>query len=113
MAIERRGPEPGLIHHSDRGIQYTSEDYRNQLDENGITASMSRKGNCYDNAAMESFWSTLKHKLIFRCTFRIRDEAKAAIFDYIEDLYNRKRLHSSIGYKSPLDYELNLSYTNN
>jgi putative transposase len=113
MAIDRRRPEPGLIHHSDRGIQYTSQDYRNQLDENGMIASMSRKGNCYDNAAMESFWSTLKHELIFRCTFRTRDEAKAAIFDYIEGFYNRKRSHSSLGYKSPLDYELNLSYPNN
>ena len=113
IAIDRRRPEPGLIHHSDRGIQYTSQDYRNQLDKNGIIASMSRKGNCYANAAMESFWSTLKHELVFRCTFRTRDEAKAAIFDYIEGFYNRKRSHSSLGYKSPLDYELNLSYPNN
>ena len=78
MAKDRRRPESGLIHHSDRGVQYTSQDYRNQLDKNGIIASMSRKGNCYDNAAMESFWSTLKHELVFRCTFRTRDEAKAA-----------------------------------
>ena len=80
MAIERRRPEPGLIHHSDRGIQYTSQDYRNQLDKNEIITSMRRKRNCYDNATMESFWSTLKHELIIRCTFRTRNEAKAAIF---------------------------------
>jgi transposase InsO family protein len=70
MAIYRRRTEPGLIHHSDRGIQYTSQDNRNQLDENGMIASMSRKGNCYDKAAMESFWSTLKHDLIFLCMVR-------------------------------------------
>jgi len=80
MAIDRRRPEPGLIHNSDRGIQYTSQDYRNQLDKNEIITSMRRKRNCYDNATMESFWSTLKHELIIRCTFRTRNEAKAAIF---------------------------------
>jgi len=74
---------------------------------------MSLKENCYDNAAMESFESTLKHELIFRCTFSARVEAKEAIFDYIESFYDRKRSHSSLGYKSPLDYELNLSYPNN
>ena len=113
MAIDRRRPESGLIHHSDRGIQYTNQDYRNQLDENAMIASISRKGNCYDNAAMESFWSTLKHELIFRKNFAIWDETKAAIFDYIEGFYNKTRLNSALGYKSPLDYELTNNYINN
>ena len=112
MAIDRSRPKPGLIHHSDRGIQYKSQDYRNQLDENGMIASMRRKGKCYDNATLEFFLSTLKHELVLRCTFRTRDEAKASIFDNIQSFYNRKSSHSSPGYKSPLDYEINLSYPN-
>ena len=113
MAINRRQPKPGILHHSDRSVQYASKEYRSVLDQYGLVASMSRKGNCYDNAAMESFWSTLKHELIFRKNFATRDEAKAAIFDYIEGLYNKTRLHSALGYKSPLDYELTNNYINN
>jgi transposase InsO family protein len=113
MAINRRQPKPGILHHSDRSVQYASKEYRSVLDQYGLVASMSRKGNCYDNAAMESFWSTLKHELIFRKNFATRDEAKAAIFDYIEGFYNKTRLHSALGYKSPLDYELTNNYINN
>ena len=113
MAIKRRQPKPGILHQSDRGVQYASKEYRSVLDQYGLVASMSRKGNCYDNAALESFWSTLKHELIFRKNFATRDEAKAAIFDYIEGFYNKTRLHSALGYKSPLDYELTNNYINN
>jgi putative transposase len=109
MAIHRRQPQPGLIHHSDRGVQYASGAYRDALADHSVVASMSRKANCYDNAAMESFWSTLKHELVYRRNFATRDEAKTAIFDYIEGFYNRTRLHSALGYQSPLDYETNLN----
>ena len=91
--------------HSDRGVQYASHDYRQALDNAQAIASMSRKGNCYDNAAMESFWSTLKQELIYRRLFKTRNEARQAIFDFIEVFYNRRRLHSSLDYRSPLDFE--------
>lgn len=94
-----------LISHSDRGCQYASENYRRTLDELGITASMSRRGNCYDNAYAESFFHTLKVELIHRRKFKTRAEATGAIFEYIEVWYNRRRLHSSLGYLSPADYE--------
>lgn len=109
MALRQRRPEAGVLHHSDRGCQYASADYRCALDHHGCIASMSRKGNCYDNAAMEAFWSTLKHELIYRRRFATRAEATTAIFDYIESFYNRTRLHSALGFKSPLDYESNLN----
>lgn len=109
MALRRRRPDAGLLHHSDRGCQYTSAQYRAALAEHGCIASMSRRGNCYDNATMEAFWSTLKHELIYRRRFPSRDEATAAIFDYIESFYNRTRLHSALGFKSPLAYESNLN----
>jgi putative transposase len=109
MALGRRRPAPGLIHHSDRGVQYASTAYRGVLARHGLVASMSRKANCYDNAAMEAFWSTLKHELVYRCRFSTRAEARTAIFDYIEGFYNRSRLHSSLGYQSPLDYESHLN----
>lgn len=109
MAIQHRQPGPGLLLHSDRGVQYASEAYRAALTKHALVPSMSRKANCYDNAAMESFWSTLKNELIHRTRFATRLEAKRAIFDYIEVFYNRQRLHSSIGYNSPLDYESNLN----
>jgi putative transposase len=109
MALSHRQPAPGLIHHSDRGVQYASAAYRDALADHGLVASMSRKANCYDNAAMEAFWSTLKYELIYRRRFETRDAARTAIFDYIEGFYNRTRLHSSLGYKSPLDYESNLN----
>lgn len=101
MALGNRSPARGLIHHSDRGSQYASEDYRQALAAAGITASMSRRGNCYDNAVIESFWHSLKNELVHRQHFAARAEATAAIFDYIEVFYNRVRLHSSIGYQSP------------
>ena len=91
--------------HSDRGVQYASHDYRDALQSAQTIASMSRKGNCYDNAAMESFWSTLKHELIYRRHFKTRAEARQAIFEFIEVFYNRQRLHSSLGYRSPIDFE--------
>ena len=109
MALRRRKPARGLIHHSDRGVQYASADYRSVLAEHGLVASMSRKGNCYDNAAMEAFWSSLKNELVYRRHFASRAQARTAIFDYIEAFYNRSRLHSSLGYKSPLDYESTLN----
>jgi putative transposase len=109
MALRRRRPGAGLLHHSDRGCQYASAAYRSTLAEHGCIASMSRRGNCYDNATMESFWSTLKHELVYRHRFSTRDAATTAIFDYIESFYNRTRLHSALGFKSPLAYESNLN----
>ena len=105
MALRQRKPAAGLLHHSDRGVQYASADYRAVLAAHGLLASMSRKGNCYDNAAMEAFWSSLKNELVHRRRFATRAEARTAIFDYIEAFYNRTRRHSSLGYQSPLDYE--------
>jgi transposase InsO family protein len=109
MAVRQRKPPPGLLHHSDRGVQYASGDYRACLEANRFIASMSRKGNCYDNATMEAFWSTLKNELVHRRHFTTRVQATSAIFDYIERFYNRRRRHSSLGYQSPLDYESNLN----
>ena len=109
MAVRQRNPPPGLLHHSDRGVQYASGDYRACLKANRFIASMSRKANCYDNATMEAFWSTLKNELIHRRHFTTRAEATSAIFDYIETFYNRRRIHSSLGYQTPLDYESNLN----
>jgi transposase InsO family protein len=104
MAVEQRRPQPGLIHHTDQGSPYASGHYRKTLDEYGLVASMSRKGNCYDNAVAESFFSTLKNELVHDCDFLTRNEARTAIFEYIEGFYNRKRLHQSLGYLSPDDY---------
>ena len=109
MALRQRKPAAGLIHHSDRGVQYASADYRSALAAHGLVASMSRKGNCYDNAVMEAFWSSLKNELVHRRRFATRAEARTAIFDYIEAFYNRTRRHSSLGYQSPLDYEATLN----
>jgi transposase InsO family protein len=106
MAVTDRQPAAGLIHHSDRGSQYASADYRAALTNNGMVASMSRRGCCYDNAVAESFWHTLKNELIHRCHFQTRDEAQRAIFEYIEVFYNRTRRHTSIGNLSPMDFEL-------
>jgi transposase InsO family protein len=105
MALTHGQPPAGLVFHSDRGVQYASHNYRHALQKAQAVASMSRKGNCYDNAAMESFWSTLKHELIYRRNFKTRAEARQAIFDFIEVFYNRRRLHSSLGYLSPIDFE--------
>jgi putative transposase len=106
MAIDARGPAPGtLVHHSDRGSQYACDDYRKALEKADIAPSMSRKGNCWDNAVVESFFSTLKQELVYRTTFPNHDAARAALMHYIEAFYNRRRLHSSLGYLSPVEYE--------
>ena len=105
-AIEKRNPPPGLMLHSDRGRQYTSHDYQQKLWANGIIGSMSRKGNCWDNAPMESFFGTLKTECVYaRKKYSTREHAKSDIFRYIEIFYNRKRLHSGLGYKTPENYE--------
>lgn len=109
MALQQRRPGKGLLHHSDRGVQYASHDYRQRLETAEVRISMSRKGNCYDNATMESFWSTLKQELVYRCRFDTRAQARQCIFEWIEIFYNRTRLHSSLGYKSPMDFENQLN----
>jgi putative transposase len=103
MALQRRRPEPGLIHHSDRGVQYAAEPYRRVLGRHGIKQSMSRRGNCLDNAPMESFFASLKTEHVHHVRFRTRAEAKAAVFDYVEVFYNRQRLHSALGYRTPAE----------
>jgi putative transposase len=105
MAVRRRKPEAGLMHHSDRGCQYTSSDYRGVLSELGVTVSMSRKGNCWDNAVAESFFATLKTELVYGRSWPTRLELRAAVFEYIEVFYNRRRLHSSVGYRTPAQVE--------
>lgn len=105
MAQIHRQPPPQLIFHSDRGSQYASADFRQALADTQTQASMSRKACCYDNASMESFWSTLKLELIYRSSFKTRAEARRAIFDFIEAFYNRRRLHSSLYYLCPVDFE--------
>jgi putative transposase len=105
MAKSRRWPPAGLLHHSDRGSQYASEDYRKALEMGLMICSMSRKGNCWDNAVAESFFSTLKMELVHQTEFATRDTARTAIFEYIEAFYNRERRHSSLGYLSPEDFE--------
>jgi putative transposase len=109
MALKQRRPTAGLVHHSDRGVQYASTAYRQRLARAGVIPSMSRRGNCYDNAAMESFWSSLKRELVHRCQFATRAEAKAAVFEWIEVFYNRERFHSALGYQSPVDFETQLN----
>jgi putative transposase len=104
-AIGLRGTPPGLIHHSDRGCQYASHVYRDMLDEAGITASMSRKANCYDNAAIESFFATLKTEVFDRTIADTRHQAELLVFEYIETFYNPRRMHSRLGYKSPIEFE--------
>jgi transposase InsO family protein len=103
MALRRRGPPVGLLHHSDQGSTYASEDYQALLDGHGIQCSMSRRGNCYDNAAMESWFSTLKSELGER--FESAARAKEQLFEYIEVFYNQQRMHSAIGYASPAEFE--------
>lgn len=109
MALSRRRPSPGLIMHSDRGAQFASAAYRQVLTAHGLLASMSRKGNCYDNAFIESFWSSLKYETVYHRKFATRAEARTALFDYIESFYNRTRLHSSLGYVSPITFESQLN----
>ena len=106
MALLRRNPKPNsLLHHSDRGIHYACKAYQNLLSENGIQASMSRKGVCYDNAVVESFFRTLKMECVFSRDYRTQEEARRDLFEYIEIFYNQKRRHSSLGYASPVEYE--------
>jgi transposase InsO family protein len=105
MAMKQRKPSSSLLLHSDRGSQYASELYQTLLKRNGILCSMSRKGNCWDNAVMESFYRTLKIELIYQRNYETRIQARRDIFEYIEIFYNRKRLHSSLGYYSPEEYE--------
>ena len=105
MAITQRCPEEGLVHHSDRGCQYTSHCYQTRLAELGIAVSMSRVGNCWDNAVAESFFATLKKELIHRSAWSSRLELRSAVFEYLEVFYNRRRLHSFLGYKTPAQFE--------
>jgi transposase InsO family protein len=109
MAVARRQPEAGLLHHTDRGSQYACGEYRELLAAQGFVCSMSRSGNCYDNAAMESFWGTLKTELVYHERYATREEARLSIFEYIEVFYNRVRRHSSIGYVSPEAFEAALN----
>jgi putative transposase len=105
MAVEQRQPKPGLIHHSDQGILYSSGSYLALLKKYGMLRSMSGKGNCYDNAVAESFFSSLKNEIIHHRDYKTRDEARAEIFEYIELFYNRKRIHQSLDYQTPMKYE--------
>ena len=105
MAIWRRGKPEALLHHSDQGSQYTSEQFQRLMTDNGVACSMSRSGNVWDNAAMESFFSSLKTERIARKTYRTRNHAKAEVFDYIERFYNLTRRHSTLGYLSPMNFE--------
>ncbi len=105
MAIAQRQPRPGLIHHSDRGAQYASAEYQNLLDRHGMRCTMSRPGNCLDNAVAESFFHTLKTEWIYHAHYKTRREARLAIFEYIEGFYNTERRHSSLDYQSPEEYE--------
>ena len=104
-ALGQRHPGPGLLHHSDRGSQYASDDFQARLEASGILCSMSRRGNCWDNAPAESFFGTLKQELVHRCRFATRDVARREVFKYIEAWYNRQRRHSSLGYLSPAEFE--------
>lgn len=108
MALARRKPEGELLHHSDRGVQYACGDYRSRLEEKSMVCSMSRSGNCYDNAVMESFFGTLKCELVYREKYATHEQARSSIFEYIEVFYNRNRIHSSLGYKSPEQFEAGL-----
>src|SRR5580658_9233664 len=110
MAIWRRGKPDALLHHSDRGSQYTSEQFQKLMSDHGVVCSMSRSGNVWDNAAMESFFSSLKTERTARKTYRTRNQAKADVFDYIECFYNPKRRHSTIGYLSPVEFEMKAGF---
>jgi len=105
MALAQRRPQPGLIHHSDRGSQYASGDYQQLLAQHGLRGSMSRRGDCWDNAVAESFFASLKLELVYQVQWRTRAEVRTAIFEYLELFYNRRRRHSSLGYLSPVEFE--------
>ena len=109
MAVARRCPPSGLLHHSDRGVQYASEAYRSFLERHDLVASMSRTGNCYDNALMESFFGTFKTELVYLEDYATREQARRSIFEYVEVFYNRQRRHSAIGYQSPEAFEASLN----
>ena len=105
MALSERQPAPGLVHHSDRGVQYACSDYTDLLKKHGITISMSRKGNPYDNAACESFMKTLKYEEVYRNEYRDFPDAHASIGEFLDRVYNQKRLHSALGYVPPAEFE--------
>lgn len=110
LAVKRRNPPRGVLHHSDRGAQYASEDYQVLLAKHGMICSMSRTGNCWDNAPVESFFGILKRELVFHSRYHSRAQARQSIFDYIERFYNRRRIHASLGYLTPSEFEeLNLA----
>jgi transposase InsO family protein len=112
MAVLHRTPAPGLVHHSDRGSQYACDDYRDRLDQLDVAASMSRAGDCYDNAVIESFWGTLKQELVYQqpnARFAGHAQAKRMIFEYVEVYYNRRRRHSALGFVSPDTFEASLN----
>ena len=109
MALAQRRPIKPLIIHSDRGAQFASAAYRHTLAQHGLLASMARKGNCYDNAFVESFWSSLKYELVYHHRFATLAQARTAVFDYIEAFYNRTRLHSGLAYQSPITFESKLN----
>jgi putative transposase len=113
MALSRRNVSPGLVHHSDRGVQYASHDYTELLKEHGIQISMSRKGNPWDNAACESFMKTLKYEEVYRSEYRDLGEARASIGQFLERIYNRQRLHSALGYVPPVEFESHLAAQKN
>jgi putative transposase len=111
MALQGCQPPRGLVHHSDRGVQYASGPYREALERHGIKQSMSRRGNCLDNAPMESFFASLKTERVHHTRFRTRAEAKAAVFEYVEIFYNRQRLHSALGYRTPAEARASMEGT--
>lgn len=113
MALARRTVSPGLVHHSDRGVQYASHDYTDLLKSHGVQISMSRKGNPWDNAACESFLKTVKYEEVYRSEYRDWAEARASIQQFLEQVYNRKRLHSALGYVSPVEFEAHLAAKGN
>jgi putative transposase len=108
MALSHTNPFPGVLHHSDRGTQYASQEYRELMAKHNLEASMSGVGNCYDNAVVESFFSTLKRELVYHANYQTREEARQSLFEYMEVFYNRQRRHSTLGYRSPLEFELTL-----
>ena len=105
MAYKRQKPVKGVIHHSNRGVRFASNEYLNLLKQNPMISSMSRKGNCYDNACIESFHGILKRELVYQTKYKTRPEARKSLFEYIEFFYNSKRIHSTIGYYTPNEYE--------
>jgi len=109
MALRRRRPQPGLVHHSDRGVQYASRDYTQVLKQHGIRSSMSRRGNVYDNSLAESFIKTLKYEEVYPTEYHNLEEAKASMQQFLEKIYNQKRLHSALGYRPPREFEKSLS----